>query len=349
MAATLQHPTVTPKTALKDAIRVIQRGKVPFLQSSPGIGKSSIAKEIAKMGNLQMIDLRLSQCAPEDLQGLPMKVEINGHMKAQFVPFDTFPLETDPLPPGKDGWLLFLDEFNSASKSTQAAAYKLVLDRLVGNNKLHPKVAIMCAGNLSTDKAIVTAMSTAMQSRVIHILLQISNAEWVEWANQNDIDFRVIGFIHFQPQKLHMFNPDHQDLTFPCPRTWEFTSDLIKGDSDLAPLRSLLSGAIGPGVAMEFVAFSEEYTKIPPLSAILADPKTINIPKELSTRWAINTMVAAHTDKNNVKDLITFISRFKPEEQIIYFRSIMARDQTLVGIPEVRSELSKIMRFAHNV
>lgn len=39
-----------------------------------------------------------------------------------FMPFNIFPLENTPLPKGKNGWLLFLDEFNSAPKDVQAAA-----------------------------------------------------------------------------------------------------------------------------------------------------------------------------------------------------------------------------------
>lgn len=348
MSTALKHPTVPPSIAYADVKRCMLRGVVPFLQSSPGIGKSSIARQIAEEMNLQLIDLRLSQCAPEDLQGLPMKIEIDGVLKSAFLPFDVFPLETDQIPKGKNGWLLFLDEFNSATKSVQAAAYKLVLDRLVGNTKLHNACAVMAAGNLSTDRAIVTQLGTASQSRVAHILMEVNHQEWVAWANKKDIDFRVIGFMHFQPQKLHMFNPDHNDLTFACPRTWEFVSKLIKGETDLGPLRSLLSGVVSPGIAMEFVAFSEEYGKIPTMAAIINDPHGTPIPRELSTRWAITTMVSANTNATNAKDVVKFIARFRPEEQIIYYRAISSRDHTLRDIPEIAAELVKVMRFMHN-
>jgi len=344
----LTHPMMTPSKAKADAIRCIVAGCVPFIQSSPGLGKSSLAHEIAKEGNLKLIDLRLSQCAPEDLQGLPMKAMINGVEKAQFVPFDTFPLATDPLPQGSDGWLLFLDEFNSASKSVQAAAYKLTLDRMVGLHKLHPKVAIMCAGNLQTDKAIVNVMSTAMQSRLVHILMEASKPEWIDWATTKGIDFRVIGFIEFQPSKLHMFHPDHQELTFPCPRTWEFVSRLIKNSQDVSDMMALLSGVIGPGVALEFVKFCEEYTRIPKLSAIINDPKNIMVPVELSTRFAVLTMLMACVDLTNVKKVIQYIGRFQPDEQIIFYRGALNRDPKLRDVDEVSAELVKVMRFVNS-
>ena len=99
-----------------------------FIQGSPGLGKSALVRDIAEEKNLKLIDIRLSQCDLTDLNGLP---KTDGK-KATFLPFDTFPLEDDPLPEGKDGWLIFLDELNAAPRSLQCAAYKIILDRMVG-------------------------------------------------------------------------------------------------------------------------------------------------------------------------------------------------------------------------
>jgi len=48
-------------------IRAIKVGLVPFLAGSPGCGKSELFKAIAKQFNLKLIDLRLAQCDPTDL------------------------------------------------------------------------------------------------------------------------------------------------------------------------------------------------------------------------------------------------------------------------------------------
>ncbi len=45
----------------------IRAGLVPLLHGSPAIGKSAVVKAIAKAYNLKLIDLRLSQCDPTDL------------------------------------------------------------------------------------------------------------------------------------------------------------------------------------------------------------------------------------------------------------------------------------------
>lgn len=108
----------TPRQTRKFVIRCLEAGRVPFIQSSPGVGKSSLVKSIAEEYGMKLIDHRLSTSAPEDMSGLPKFTDKN----ATFIPFDIFPTENTILSDGYNGWILFLDEFNSASKSVQAAA-----------------------------------------------------------------------------------------------------------------------------------------------------------------------------------------------------------------------------------
>jgi MoxR-like ATPase len=48
-------------------ITILAAGLVPNITGSPGIGKSDIIRGIAKQFRLKVIDLRLSQCDPTDL------------------------------------------------------------------------------------------------------------------------------------------------------------------------------------------------------------------------------------------------------------------------------------------
>jgi len=42
--------------------------------------------------------------------------------RSHYAPPSTFPLEGDPIPEGYAGWLVLMDEINSAPKAVQAAA-----------------------------------------------------------------------------------------------------------------------------------------------------------------------------------------------------------------------------------
>ena len=48
-------------------INCIKAKLVPMMVGSPAIGKSSVINQIAEEFNLKVIDLRLAQCDPTDL------------------------------------------------------------------------------------------------------------------------------------------------------------------------------------------------------------------------------------------------------------------------------------------
>jgi len=317
----------TPRQAREFVLDVLYAGLVPFLQSSPGLGKSSIMASIAKELNLFLIDHRLSTSPPEDLSGLPDFKD--GY--AYFAPFrELFPLTDAQIPEGYSGWLIFLDEFNSAKKDTQAAAYKLILDRMVGQHRLHDNCLVAAAGNLSTDRAIVNPLSTAMQSRVIHIEMVESYDEWlVDVALPQKYDPRVIAYLSQYPSRLMDFKPDHTDKTFSCPRTWEFTNRLIKGKQNLSSKTTLLAGTITAGIAADFVTFASVYENIPKISEIMKDPDNHFIPRDNATKWAVVSSLLEHVNKESLDALASYANRFDLSFRILFFRSVMVANKSL--------------------
>lgn len=139
---------------------------------------------------------------------------------AEFVPFKgIFPTEDVKPMKGKEGFMLFLDEFNAMPRSVQASCFKLILDRMVGQHHLHPQTVITAAGNLSTDRGITNPISTPMQSRLIHLELEVSFDEWLQdVALPHKYDSRIIAFLSQYPSKLMNFRPDHNEKTFCSPR-----------------------------------------------------------------------------------------------------------------------------------
>lgn len=320
-------------------IDVIQAGLVAMVTSSPGLGKSAIVAKICKTFNLQLIDLRLSQCDPTDLCGFPTH---NGE-RMGYAPPEHFPLEgLDNIPKGKAGWLLFLDEFPSAALSTQAAAYKLVLDRQVGKYNLHKNVAIVCAGNKDTDGAIVNRMSTAMQSRLVHLELDVDVKTWLAWASENSIDYRVVSYIESRPEHLHQFDPNHNDKTFSCPRTWEFTSKLIKGKETSPRMLNMLIGTVSAGIAHEFNAHLSYCSDLPTIAQITANPNTIAIPDDPSLLYATSHMVAAYLEEKNADKLMEYIKRLPLEFGTTAIRSALKRNKELLKLPPVRTWASDV-------
>lgn len=308
----------------------IKANIVPMVHGSPGIGKSQIVAQIAKEYGLKLIDLRLSQCDPTDLAGFP-QIDV-ARQKAGYLPMDTFPLEGETPPAGYNGWLLFFDEANSAPKAVQAAAYKVILDRMIGQRSLHKNCALVAAGNLETDGAIVEEMSTALQSRLAHIELTVDADSWVEWAQNNDVHHMITSFIQFKPGQLYTFKPDHTDKTYACPRTWEFANRVMKVTEDGSPNRlPMLAGTLSEGVAREFLTFVKIFADLPKMAAIVAAPETIKVPNEPSILYALTGSLAHNATTDNFGSLMKFISRLPVEFQVVTMRETIRRNKTMMS------------------
>jgi hypothetical protein len=344
----------SPRAIRKFITRILAAGRVPFVKSSPGMGKSTIVKNIAKEFNMMVIDHRMSTSAPEDMSGLPTFITVthpNGTETrvASFIPFDIFPTTNTPLVEGTEGWIVFLDEFNSAPKTVQAASYKLILDREVGQEKLHERVMVVCAGNLDTDRAIVNSMSTAMQSRVIHLEMEINFDEFMkDVALPFKWDNRIVAYLSYKPSMIMDFRPDHNEHTFCCPRTWEFMNDLIQGQEVLIEDAPLYAGTITSGVALDFIQFTKVYASLPKISVVLSDPENVQIPQDPPSRYAAIMYLTEHTNDKTLAGISVYINRFTAEFRILFFRTLMIQQPALREHPAFRSALLDLSRYLND-
>lgn len=306
--------------------RCLSNGIVPMIHGFSGIGKSESIHQIGKEAKLQLIDWRGSTADPTDLNGFPC---LTGE-KATYLPFDTFPIVGDAIPKGMNGWLLFADEINSAPPSVMKAMYKLILDRMVGNNHLHPKVYIIAAGNLATEGAMVNTLPSTLQSRMAHYELTVNAPEWIEWANKADVDYRMVSFISYKPELLHTFKLGHTDFTYACPRTIVAAAKGIKdktvGYDDLL----YLSGIISEGVAREFIGYCKVFKDLPSIDTILASPNSTPIPSEPSARFAVAAHIAEYMTLDNATVLMDYIVRLPVENQVIACRTAISKNKKLL-------------------
>ena len=258
--------------------------------------------------------------------------------KAVYLPMSVFPTEKDKIPKGKNGWLLILDELNSAPPAVQAAAYKIVLDRQVGQHNLHPEVYVCAAGNLETDNAIVESMSTALQSRMVHLELKLDMEDWLKWAYANNIDSRITSYVQFQPDHLHSFDPNHSDKTYACPRTWEFANRYLSNDAfnmKSSISLPLLSGTLGQGVAASFMGFCEIET--PSIKEIMEKPLEVPVPTDPAVLYATSGSLASHMDESTIDTLAHYVFRMPPEFMVVTMREALRRNPELRKNRQVRN------------
>jgi hypothetical protein len=226
-----------------------------------------------------VIDIRLSQMEPSDLRGIPFR---QGERVEWAVPAMLPDVERH----GPNG-VLFLDEITSAPPVVSAAAYQLILDRRLGEYRVPDGWAIFAAGNRQGDRGVTYSMPAPLANRFSHFEVETHLDDWAAWAYAAGIDERVIAFLRFRPELLFDFDPAHNPVAFPSPRSWEFAHRALKKFEDA---RDLLQGAlqacVGPAAGIELSAFVDNLDQMPDLDAITRG-EPVAVPREIDLQYAV--------------------------------------------------------------
>ena len=220
-----------------------------MIWGAPGVGKSTVIRELAKELGIGFIDVRLAQREPVDMRGLP--VPENGAVK--WLVSSEWPRD-----PASRGIILF-DELTAADKTLQVASYEFILDRRLGDLYSVPTGwYIVAAGNRVEDRAVSCAMSSALANRFLHVEIRPDAASFLQWATRNNVHQAVINFIRYRPELLFANSDADLQRGWASPRSWERVSTMLKiaeHSGNSSTLKFSVPGLVGNAAAIEFLAF----------------------------------------------------------------------------------------------
>lgn len=315
----------------------LETGTSVLLVGPPGIGKSTLAQNLALAMQKKLIDIRLAQKDPAELGGV------------------YFPdRETQTLRLFPPSWVkqacdepcfIFLDEFNAAvTKLHQAAAYQIVLEKRIGEFQFHPDTVVLAAGNREEDNAIVTPLSSALCNRFAHFEMRPDAESWLHWASENNINENIIAFIQSYGEDV-LFTVS-EDNAYPTPRSWEMTSRILS-KVDPKDQRKAVAACIGLPMSDRFCKYTDIYRKVNAGKIITGEANIDFIKKnEPSFIYAAIFAVAAFLATAKISDdQLVNIAKFldspglSSEYQILFLRQIRNRN------PELLERLKPIAEF----
>jgi hypothetical protein len=296
-----------------------------MLWGPPGVGKSQMVAQVAAAHAAPMIDIRLSQMEPSDLRGIPFRV-------GDHVEWAVPAMLPDAQRHGPEG-ILFLDEINAAPPSVSAAAYQLILDRRLGEYRVPAGWAIFAAGNRQGDRGVTYTMPAPLANRFSHFEVETHLDDWVAWAYANGIDERIIAFLRFRPELLFDFDPAHNPIAFPSPRSWEFAHrGLQKFGGYPQLLRDTLQACVGAAAGIELHAFVGSLDRMPDLDDIVAG-HDVPVPKEIDLQYAVAAALVARAIRSRddprrleiLGHILRYARRFPQREMGVMLVSDMHR------------------------
>lgn len=307
-----------------------------MLWGPPGVGKSQMIAQVAARHSIPVIDIRLSQMEPSDLRGIPFRV---GDVVEWAIPA----LLPNAERHGPEG-ILFLDEITSAAPTVSAAAYQLILDRRLGEYRVPPGWAIFAAGNRQGDRGVTYSMPAPLANRFSHYTVEVHLDDWVAWAYASGIDERLIAFLRFRPELLFNFDPAHNPVAFPSPRSWEFAHRALAKFGDLPQLLlPALQACVGPAAGIELKAFVDNLDNLPDLDAIIRGD-TVPVPREIDLQYAVASALVSRAIRakgNGAASevygrILDYAKRFPQREMGVMLVSDMHRavGQGLFDVPQ---------------
>ena len=308
---------------LKQYLKLTTGMLAPTMLWGPaGVGKSAICQQVAEESGAEYIDIRAILLDPVDLRGIPYRD--NG--MTRWAPPNFLPPENST---GK--YLIALEELPTAPPVVQAALYQLALDRRIGEYALPPGASVVACGNREIDGGVFNRFSPALASRFYHVELEADVEEWKKWAIQNGVAPQVIFFLTYRPDLLQQYDPRSKARTFPCPRTWEFVSNIVKKNGSIDPdiERSVYVGLVGESAAIEFTAFLRCWRELPHPNTVISDPKGVDIPENTSSAIALCGALYRMATESNFDEIVTFAKRLRVELGEYLVSSVIQRDKTL--------------------
>ncbi len=321
---------------LVKSLRALVEQKVPsFLWGAPGIGKSSIVKEIANEKKIGFIDLRLALMDPTDLKGIPF-YDKESHTALWAAP--AF------LPKEGEG-ILFLDELNAAPPSVQSSAYQLILDRRIGEYELPKGWAIVAAGNRDGDRGVTYRMPAPLANRFVHFEMEVDVNDWRDWAYKKEINSSIISYISLKNEHLFSFDAKSDAKSFATPRSWEYVNNILKSEIELELLLDIISGAIGKEIAVDFLSFSKVMSRLPDIETILETGKG-EYSEDVDVLYALSSSLvsAVLQDESRVDNVLSYTLELKSE-----FAVMIVQDLQRNGVKMEHSEVFKswVKKFAY--
>lgn len=272
-----------------------QRHRI-MCHGDPGIGKSSIFRQVAKRMNARLVDLRLSHFEGPDLRGLTM-VDIANMTTVHMRP-DWLPEYTED--PNAEKVIILLDEILGVHDATRKAAFELILDHRIGPFKLGPNVFLAGAGNTAEDGTVIYEFDAATADRFCHVKIEATIAGFLEYGRDNNYHPSILAFIQNHPDCFLPSQEDHLNGTIarPSPRSLERCSETLYRSYSRAQLRDAsLKGWLGNYAAGLLITdLDDEAGQFNLMELINAEPSKREYPKSQFGTYNLAQSLASYAE-----------------------------------------------------
>ncbi len=249
---------------------LVKASITPFIWGHAGIGKTEVVKQFAKENGYHFFPFYLGAMSDVgDVLGLAtfIKDSQGQDVATKFA----MPIwlkecieycEQNP----QSGAVIFLDEFNRGRRDILNGMFSFALDKKFHTIQLPENCHVIAAGNPPTDEYFTTDVNeTALMARFVHVKLEPSFDEWAQFAESQNMDSRLTGFLKGQTDLLEAKRSAFELPVKVDRRSWSRLDKLFKLEVPMNLLEQLMHGIIGIERTVAYLQYLKSCDK--PLTA----------------------------------------------------------------------------------
>lgn len=310
-----------------------------LLQGEPGIGKTSLATELAPLLPDHLISTM--DCTNMDLGdiAMPRVAEEHGMFVTFYAPNARFRVH-EAIAQERPVFIM-LDELTKATLSVKNMLLPLLLEHRLGDVHLPKKSIVVATGNLAQDNVGDTLQAHA-RNRVTSVTVSKPDYEqWSQWAMTHSISPMLIAFARQYPQILasymddgeqdnhYIYNPKQQQTTFVTPRSLAKASPIVANADKVSDngLAMALQGTIGVAATADFMAFKRVGDTLPSYQAIIAHPLNAAVPDNPIGQIIVAFAAIQQIKDKDVDNFMKYLGRLLKEVQALFASDIIRSDK----------------------
>ena len=270
--------------------------------------------------------------------------------------------------------IIFIDEYNKASKYAKNALAPVIYDRRLGQFYLPDDSIVILASNLGVEGYGDTTQMF-LKTREAPLYMRKPTAdELVAHATEQVWEPEVIAFISEYPQVCDSFldyspansfngkyaardqtkenqmilNPYVEQDKIASPRTLEFASHVMRGakahNLPLHVVRSKLIGTVGAPCALEMQAYFQSGQEAESFENVVANPMTARLsPKAPVQLIQLFKFLSRVSDRTEAEAVTKYMARCRDELQILFCKRV-SNTATLMSLFVTVADFGTMMR-----
>lgn len=205
------------------------------LFGKPGVGKTSTVASIAEEIGSRLYTVSIPSRTIEYFSGLPnfndatdlAKYSISETKSVQGTTWTVSELvaNVNHIAEKYGSCVLLLDDIHKLTPSTSTVMYQLLLDKSVGDFRLHPKVAIITAMN-DSESAGFNGMESPILDRLSLIKAEYNHEHWMKQFGSK-LHYLVASFLKANPQ-FAIESESTSTESSASPRSWTYFSNNLE-------------------------------------------------------------------------------------------------------------------------